>query len=133
MEEQITPWGLAATEYLESISQSNQTDNDLYKSLEKEAAMRKFVEEDPGLKDGLLQMLIMAQGPKAFSYLVPELTTTARVANAIKEKTPMRLTGLPRAKDVANFTKDAASRDKVLWTLTGNGVKAGATLDRVEE
>lgn len=133
MEEQITPWGLAATEYLAATSQANHGDNDLYKSLEKEAAMRKFIENDPGLQDGLLQMLIMAQGPKAFSYLVPELTTTARVANSIKEKNPMRLTGLPRAKDVSNFTKDAASRDKVLWTLTGNGVKAGSVLDRVEE
>ena len=133
MGEQITPWGLAATEYLEATSKPNQIEGDLYKSLEKEVAMRKFVENDPGFQDGLLQMLIMAQGPKAFTYLVPELTTTARVTKAIKEKTPMRLTGLPRAKDVANFTKDAASRDKVLWTLTGNGVKAGAVLDRVEE
>lgn len=107
--------------------------NPLFAELAREAKLKQFREQDPGLSDATMQMLVMAQGPKAFSYLVPELTSTGRVVNAIKEKTPVRLTGLPRQKDLQNFAHSPESRDKVLWTLTGNGIKTAGVGDRMDE
>lgn len=107
--------------------------NPLFAELAKEAKLKQFRKQDPGLTEATMQMLVMAQGPKAFSYLVPELTSTNRVVNAIKEKTPVRLTGLPRQRDLQNFAHSPESRDKVLWTLTGNGIKSASIADRVEE
>ena len=107
--------------------------NPLFAELAKEAKLKQFRQQDPGLTEATMQMLVMAQGPKAFSYLVPELTTANRVTNAIKEKSPVRLTGIPRQKDLQNFTNSPESRDKVLWTLTGNGIKSAGIADRMEE
>ena len=107
--------------------------NPLFAELAKEAKLQQFRQQDPGLTDATMQMLVMAQGPKAFSYLVPELTTMNRVSNAIKEKSPVRLTGIPRQKDLQNFSHSPESRDKVLWTLTGNGIKIAGVGDRIEE
>ena len=117
-------------EYLKNSPKFDMANNDVYNTLNKEAAFKRFVENDPGLADASLQLLAMAQGPRAFSYLVPELTTTARISNAVREKSASRLAGVPRKKDIDQFFTDAASRDKVLWTATGNGLKAGAIADR---
>ena len=120
-------------EYFKNSPKLDMTNNEVSNTLNKEAAFKRFVKHDPGLADASLQLLAMAQGPKAFSYLIPELTTTARVSNAIREKSASRLAGIPRKKDIDQFFTDTASRDKVLWTATGNGVKAGAIADREYE
>lgn len=108
-------------------------DSPMFDQLKKDLVYKKFAENDPGLSDGTLQMLSMAQGPKAFSYLVPELTTTGRIANTIREKDMTRLLGTPRKADIKNFIDSPASRDKVMWTITGNGVKGASIADRIED
>ena len=105
--------------------------NDMIKSLEQEVIRQKLVKDDPGLSDATMQMLVMAQGPKAFSYLMPEVTAAGRMTNAVKESDITRLVGIPRTKDVQAFTTSNASRDKVLWTLTGNGIKGAGLADRI--
>ena len=105
--------------------------NDMLKSLEQEAILHKLIKDDPGMSDATIQMLVMAQGPKAFSYLMPEVTAAGRMTNAIKESDISRLIGIPRTKDMQAFTTSNASRDKVLWTLTGNGIKGGGLADRI--
>ena len=107
-------------------------DNPMLEQLKKDLMYKKFAENDPGLADATMQMLVMAQGPKAFSYLFPELTATGRVANTIREKDASRLLGVPRKSDLKNFINSAASRDKVMWTLTGNAVKGAGVSDRAE-
>jgi hypothetical protein len=74
----------------------------------------------------------MAQGAKGFTYVFPELTTARRGVNAIAEKDMTRLVGIPRQKDISAFLVSPESRDKVLWTMTGNAMKADATANRLE-
>ena len=97
--------------------------NEMLKQLAKEVAYNKLVDSDMPIKDATTQMLIMAQGPKAFSYLAPELTAVGRVANAISTKNANRLHGLPTKQDIAESITNAAVRDKQLWRATGNGIK----------
>ena len=97
--------------------------NEILEQLAKDVAYNKLVDSDKPLKDATAQMLVMAQGPKAFSYLVPELTTVGRVANTISTKNANRLHGLPTKQDIAESLTNAAVRDKQLWRATGNGIK----------
>ena len=110
----------------------DEKDNPMLEQLKKDLMYKKFAENDPGLADGTIQMLTMAQGPKAFSYLFPELTATGRIVNTIKEKDASRLLGVPRKSDLKNFVDSQASRDKVMWTLTGNAVKGAGVSGRAE-
>lgn len=126
MEETI---GLAGR--LNGIKKTTES-NSLITDLEKAAALRKLVAEDPGMEDATMQMLIMAQGPKAFSYLMPEVTAAGRVTNAVKEKNINRMVGLPREKDVRAFLSSPTSRDKVMWTTTGNVIKGVGVSDRID-
>ena len=97
--------------------------NEILEQLAKDVAYNKLVDSDKPLKDATAQMLVMAQGPKAFSYLVPELTTVGRVANTISTKNVNRLHGLPTKQDIAESLTNATVRDKQLWRATGNGIK----------
>lgn len=106
--------------------------NELLHGLAKEAAMKALVEKDKPLEDGTMQMLSMAQGAKGFHYVFPELTAFMRELNAVTEKDLTRLVGTPRQKDISAFLISPESRDKVLWTLTGNTMKANAIANRIE-
>lgn len=99
--------------------------------LEKELKMRALVDGDKPIEDASLQMLTLAQGPSKFSYLFPEATTANRIVNTVAEKDITRLVGTPRTSDVKGFLADKEARDKVLWTLTGNAVKADGYSNRV--
>ena len=58
-------------EYFKNSPKFDMTNNELYNTLNKEAAFNRFVKNDPGLADASLHLLAMAQGAKAFSYLKP--------------------------------------------------------------
>ena len=113
--------------YMEAVAA-----NELLHGLAKESAMRALVENDKPLDDASIQMLSMAQGARGFPYVFPELTASMRGVNAITEKDLTRLIGTPRQKDISAFLVSPESRDKVLWTLTGNAMKANAVANRVE-
>jgi hypothetical protein len=106
--------------------------NELLHGLAKESAVRALVEKDKPLDDATMQMLSMAQGFKGFPYVFPELTASMRGVNSIAEKDMTRLVGIPRQKDISAFLVSPESRDKVLWTVTGNAMKADATANRLE-
>ena len=97
--------------------------NEILEQLAKDIAYNKLMDSDKPIKDATAQMLIMAQGPKVFSYLSPELTTVGRVANTISTKNVNRLHGLPTKQDIAESLTNAAVMDKQLWRATGNGIK----------
>lgn len=94
--------------------------------LAKKVAYEKLVTNDPPIKDATDQLLIAAQGPKAFAYLSPELTSALRVSNTISTKDPLRLTGVPTKTEVKNAIANKNAMDKLKWKLTGNGLKANA-------
>lgn len=105
--------------------------NDMLKGLAQEAASRQIQASDKPIEDGSLQMLAMAQGPRAFVYTFPELNGTVRGINAINERDLTRLTGIPRQRDISAFFTSPESRDKVMWTLTGNALKADGLANRL--
>ena len=106
--------------------------NEFLHGLAAESAMKTLAEKDKPLEDATLQMLSMAQGAKGFTYVFPELTASMRGVNAIAEKDLTRLVGIPRQKDISAFLVSPESRDKVLWTVTGNAMKADAVTNRLE-
>lgn len=126
--------GLASTRYLADIVKDNPrisyeeavNTNDAIKGLAKEAVYRDFIKSDPPLQDATYQLLIAAQGPKAFTYLSPELTSALRVSNASRTKDPMRLTGVPTKKEISEAATNKDALDKLKWKLTGQGLKANA-------
>lgn len=106
--------------------------NEFLQGLAVESAMKKLRDKDKPLEDATMQMLSMAQGAKGFVYVFPELTSTMRGVNALTEKDLTRLAGIPRQKDISAFLVSPQSRDKVLWTVTGNTMKADAIANRLE-
>lgn len=104
--------------------------NEMLTGLAKELAYKQLQNNDKPLDDGSLQMLAMAQGPKAFVYTFPELNGAVRGINAVNEKDITRLLGTPRQKDISAFLSSPESRDKVMWTLTGNAIKADGLANR---
>lgn len=95
--------------------------------LAKEVELKKLQEEDKPIRDATDQLLIAAQGPKAFTYISPELTSALRVSNSITSKDPMRLTGVPSKSELLNALEKAeGARDKLMWKATGNGLKINA-------
>ena len=103
--------------------------NPMLLDLARESARRKLADDDQKLRDASADMLIMAQGPKAFTYVSPELTTALRASNTIKTKDPMRMTGVPTKKEISNAIEDSEAMDRLKWKLTGNGLKANAWID----
>lgn len=103
--------------------------NPMLLDLARESARRKLADDDQKLRDASADMLIMAQGPKAFTYVSPELTTALRTSNTIKTKDPMRITGVPTKKEISNAIEDSEAMDRLKWKLTGNGLKANAWID----
>lgn len=107
--------------------------NEILTNIAKEVEMEKIRREDPPIKDATDHLLIAAQGPKAISYLSPELTTAGRVSNAISTNNPSRLHGLPTKNDIALSFSDKSVRDKQLWRATGNGLKANSWYGEYEQ
>ena len=121
---------------VDTLNKSNSpvyTDNEILDGLAKSAALKKLQESDRPLEDATAQMLVMGQGPRAFSYLVPELTAAGRVSNAIRDSNINRLHGLPSKADLTGSLADSAIRDKQLWRLTGNGLKANGWSEKFNE
>lgn len=125
--------GLAAkylTEVLSSGTPKSYKDASLsteyLNGLAKEVAYNKLLAEDPPIKDATDQLLVAAQGPKAMTYLSPELTSALRVSNTLKTKDPLRLTGVPTKKELKGALEEEALMEKLKWKLTGNGLKANA-------
>lgn len=111
---------------LPAITDEDIVANSMLHGLAKEAALRSLEAYDAPMKDATAQLLIAAQGPKAFTYVSPELTAALRVSNAVKNKDPVRLTGVPTKKEIKEAAADNAKMDKLKWKLTGNGIKADA-------
>ena len=103
--------------------------NPMLLDLARQVEMKKLIDNDQGLRDASADMLVMAQGPKAFTYVSPELTSALRVANTVKTKDPMRMTGVPTKKEVSNAIEDSEAMEKLKWKLTGNALKANAWID----
>ena len=107
--------------------------NDLLLALAKEVELDKLRRQDTPIEDGSMHMLAAAQGPKSLAYLMPELTAVMRARNAIVDSNVHKLHGLPTKDDVVNSITDAAVRDKQLWRLTGNGIKAEGWANRLDD
>ena len=126
--------GLAAQKYLANLvnkgsplSYNDAANSDPFlKGLAKEVAYNNLVKENPPMRDATEHLLIGAQGPKAFTYLSPELTSALRVNNAIRTKDGMRLTGVPTNKEVQDALVNKEALDKLKWKATGQGLKANA-------
>lgn len=126
--------GLAAQEYLANlVSKGNPLSyNDVansspfLKGLAQEVAYSELMKENPPMRDATEHLLIGAQGPKAFTYLSPELTSALRVNNAVRTKDAMRLTGVPTKKEVQEALENKEALDKLKWKVTGQGLKANA-------
>ena len=121
---------------VDTLNKSNSpvyTDNEILDGLAKLSVLKKLQESDRPLEDATAQMLVMGQGPRAFSYLVPELTAAGRVSNAIRDSNINRLHGLPSKADLTGSLADSAIRDKQLWRLTGNGLKANGWSEKFNE
>ena len=121
---------------VDTLNKSNSpvyTDNEILDGLAKLSVLKKLQESDRPLEDATAQMLVMGQGPRAFSYLVPELTAAGRVSNAIRDNNIHRLHGLPSKADLTGSLADSAIRDKQLWRLTGNGLKANGWSEKFNE
>lgn len=126
--------GLAAQEYLANLVRSkyrnsyeDEANSDQFlKGLAQEAAYSELRKENPSMVDATDHLLIGAQGPKAFTYLSPELTSALRVNNAVRTKDAMRLTGVPTKKEVQEALENKEALDKLKWKITGQGLKANA-------
>ena len=126
--------GLAAQEYLANLVSKGSplSYNDVansspfLKGLAQEVAYNNLVKEDPPMRDATEHLLIGAQGPKAFAYFSPELTSALRVSNAVNTKDAMRLTGVPTKKEVQEALASKEALDKLKWKVTGQGLKANA-------
>jgi len=94
--------------------------------LARAAEYKKLYLEDVPIRDATDQLLIAAQGPKAFTYLSPELTSALRVSNAVNTKDAMRLTGVPTKEEIKNAAASAEAMDRLKWKVTGNGLKINA-------
>ena len=135
MEEQVIELpGLAAQEYLVNLLRNGPipsyedaaNSSQFLKGLAQEAAYAKLEKENPPMRDATEHLLIAAQGPKAFTYLSPELTSALRVNNAVRTKDAMRLTGVPTKKEVQEALADKDALDRLKWKVTGQGLKANA-------
>ena len=132
MEEQMM--GLAGQEYLANLVSKGSplSYNDVansspfLKGLAQEVAYSELAKENPPMIDATEHLLIGAQGPKAFTYLSPELTSALRVNNAVRTKDAMRLTGVPTKKEVQEALENKEALDKLKWKVTGQGLKANA-------
>ena len=126
--------GLAAQEYLANLVKNKYRNsfedevksNQFLKGLAQEAAYNNLVKENPPMRDATEHLLVGAQGPKAFTYLSPELTSALRVNNAVRTKDSMRLTGVPTKKEVQDALVNKEALDKLKWKATGQGLKANA-------
>lgn len=103
--------------------------NPMLFDIAREVEMKKLADNDPGLRDASADMLVMAQGPKAFTYVSPELTSALRVTNTVKTKDPMRITGIPTRKEISNAIQDNDAMERLKWKATGNALKANAWID----
>ena len=103
--------------------------NPMLLDLARQVEMKKLIDNDPKLRDATANMFVMAQGPKSFTYVSPELTSALRVVNTVKTKDPMRMTGVPTKKEVSNAIEDSEAMEKLKWKLTGNALKANAWID----
>ena len=126
--------GLAATlapvgkKYEEAVQQ-NELLRDMAESIERD----KFLKYNKPAEDGTMHFLAAAQGPKSLAYLMPEATAVMRAKNAITDSNVHRLHGLPTKSDIVEAMSDAAVRDKQLWKLTGNGIKAEGWANRLDD
>ena len=103
--------------------------NPMLLDLAREVEMKKLVDNDPKLRDASADMFVMAQGPKAFTYVSPELTSALRVTNTVKTNDPMRMTGIPIRKEISNAIQDNDAMERLKWKATGNALKANAWID----
>ena len=103
--------------------------NPMLLDIAREVEMKKLAYNDPKLRDASADMLIMAQGPKAFTYVSPELTSALRVTNTVKTNDPMRITGIPTRKEISNAIQDNDAMERLKWKITGNALKANAWID----
>jgi len=125
--------GSTLVDSLNKSSSPVYSDNEILDGLAKSVTLKKLQDADKPLEDATAQTLVMGQGPKAFSYLVPELTAVGRVSNAIRDSNINRLHGLPSRTDLTESLADSAIRDKQLWRLTGNGLKANGWSEKFKE
>lgn len=103
--------------------------NPMLLDIAREVEMKKLADNDPKLRDASADMFAMAQGPKAFTYVSPELTSALRVTNTVKTKDPMRMTGIPTRKEISNAIQDNDAMERLKWKATGNALKANAWID----
>lgn len=113
--------GLASTLARTPDRSSN---NEMIQQLQKDVVLKELQDSDRPLEDATIQMLTAAQGPSKLFYLSPEITLANRVSNAVTTRNPYKVTGLPTQEELSGLAANAAIRDKVLWKVTGNGIKA---------
>lgn len=77
------------------------------------------------LEDQSLIMALVGSGVKPLAgYAMPVTHIPSRVVNAVANKDPKRLFGVPSKEQVRSaFVNDPGARDKLLWKGTGNSVK----------
>ena len=103
--------------------------NPMLLDIAREVEMKKLADNDPKLNDATADIFVMAQGPKAFTYVSPELTSALRVANTVKTNDLMRMTGIPTRKEISNAIQDNDAMKRLKWKATGNALKANALID----